>query len=169
MHVALQDQTKSIFLALKLSQHQDCGLETWSLLCASSRLLTNVWPGWDYVGSASNIQQTMYCQLTRLGPVLGNCDLSRPFSWRPGNSSCRLTGRDVGLLRRISSAAEAEDDVTAVDVRRRGISIVWMSLEKQTRFLCQSNKSTKYQFHNHCYHSPLCPCQILFYWVLLTF
>jgi len=65
-----------------------------------------------------------YSERAQLGPVLGSCELSRFFSWLPGNSSCPLAGRDVGLLRRISSAAETEDDVTAVGVRRREISIV---------------------------------------------
>ena len=92
-----------------------------------------------------------YSERAQLGPLLGSSDLSGPFSWLPGNSSCRLPGCDVGLLRCISSAAEAEDDVTAVGVRLREISVVGMSPKKQTRFLCQSNKFTKYQFHNHWY------------------
>ena len=80
--------------------------------------------------------------LTRLGPAaLDRDDLSRPLTsfpwpltWWPGNSSWRLTGREVDW-RWLSSSAAVVDEA---DTRRRGIMTVWMSLEKHTRFLCQS-------------------------------
>ena len=120
------------------------------------------WCWWKHylLGGGNNL--TMSGQLTRPRLVPVSHDFRWPVTWWPGSvwpltwlagsSSWRFTGLEVavglGLWRRSSSAAEAnEDDDDDDGTRRRGISMVCMSLEKHTRFRYQSDIGQSHNFN----------------------